>query len=83
MKTLVSTFRQNYRKVIGALKLDDRVYSSISENKLIEGIEHWLPLFFPRLQSVFSCFAGASLSYDKDFLSSINNKWEQIVEEEL
>ena len=79
-ESLVSTFRQNYRKTVGAFKTDDRVYSSISENKLIEGIEHWLPLFFPRLQSVFSCFAGASLSYDRNFFSAIKSKWEQIVE---
>ena len=36
----VNIFRQNYRRTVGMVKTDDRVYNSISEKMLIEGIEH-------------------------------------------
>ena len=77
---LVDIFRQNYRRTIGTVKTNDRVYSSISEKILVEGIEHWLPLFNSNLEPIFSVFVGASLSYDNDLQVMIENKWDQIVE---
>ncbi len=76
----IDIFRQNYRKTVGTVKLNDRVYNSISEKILVEGIEHWLPLFCKRLEPIFSAFNGASLSCDGDLQLLIDNKWEQIVE---
>ena len=76
----INIFRQNYRRTIGTVKTDDRVYNSISEKILIEGIEHWLPLFNPKLVPIFSVLNRASLSYDSDLQVMIENKWEQIVE---
>ncbi len=76
----INIFRQNYRRTIGMVKTDDRVYNSISEKILIEGIEHWLPLFKPKLVPIFSFLKNASLSYDSDLQVMIENKWEQIVE---
>ncbi|MDC3067979.1 transcription-repair coupling factor [Paracoccaceae bacterium] len=79
-ETLISTFRQNYRKTIGTVKTDDRIYNSISENILVEGTEHWLPLFHNNLQPVIQHLHGSSFSYDNGFTHSIENKWDQIVE---
>ena len=79
-KRSIDIFRQNYRRIVGAVQSSDRVYSSISENILIDGIEHWLPLFNEKLEPIFSAFRGASLSYDYDLHSMIENKWEQIIE---
>ena len=76
----INIFRQNYRRTIGTVKTDDRVYNSISEKILVEGIEHWLPLFNPKLVPLFSVLNRASLSYDSDLQVMIENKWEQIVE---
>ena len=58
----VNIFRQNYRRFIGTVKTSDRVYNSISDKVLVEGIEHWLPLFNSKLEPIFSVLSGASLS---------------------
>ncbi|MDC3080743.1 transcription-repair coupling factor [Paracoccaceae bacterium] len=76
----IDIFRQNYRKAIGTVQTSDRVYNSISEKILVEGIEHWLPLFSPNLEPIFSVLSGASLSYDHDLDFMIKKKWEQIIE---
>ncbi len=76
----IDIFRQNYRRSIGTVKTNDRVYNSISDNVLVEGIEHWLPLFNSKLEPIFSVLSGASLSYDNDLQVMVENKWEQIVE---
>ena len=54
----IDRFRQNYRRTVGTVQMSDRVYNSISEKVLVEGIEHWLPLFTPNLESIFSAFRG-------------------------
>ena len=79
-KQSIDIFRQNYRRSIGTVKTNDRVYNSISDNVLVEGIEHWLPLFNSKLEPIFSVLSGASLSYDNDLQVMVENKWEQIVE---
>ena len=76
----IDIFRQNYRRSIGTVKTNDRVYNSISDNVLVEGIEHWLPLFNSKLEPIFSVLSGASLSYDNDLQVMVENKWEQIIE---
>ena len=76
----IDIFRQNYRKTIGTVTKNDRVYNSISETISVEGIEHWLPLFNPKLEPIFSVFNGASFSYEDDLELMIENKWAQIVE---
>ena len=76
----IDRFRQNYRRTVGTVQMSDRVYNSISEKVLVEGIEHWLPLFTPNLESIFSAFRGASFSYDHDLNVMIDRKWEQIIE---
>ena len=51
----IDIFRQNYRRSIGTVKTNDRVYNSISDKVLVEGIEHWLPLFqFKTRANIFS-----------------------------
>ena len=76
----VNIFRQNYRRFIGTVKTSDRVYNSISDKVLVEGIEHWLPLFNENLEPIFSAFNGASLSYDDDLDFMIESKWDQLTE---
>ncbi len=76
----IAIFRQNYRRTIGTVTKNDRVYNSISETISVEGIEHWLPLFNPKLEPIFSVFKGASFSYEGDLEVMIENKWAQIVE---
>ena len=50
----IDCFGQNYRKIVGTVTKNDRVYSSVSERIYVEGIEHWLPLFNPKLEPIFS-----------------------------
>ena len=76
----INTFRKNYRKIIGTVRTDDKVYKSISANVVVEGIEHWLPLFKPNLKSMFSFLNKATISSDIDLFSMIENKWKQINE---
>ncbi|MEQ8651942.1 MAG: transcription-repair coupling factor [Kiloniellales bacterium] len=47
-KTTIEGFRQGYRTQFGSGK-DDPLYEAVSEGRAYGGLEHWLPLFYERL----------------------------------
>ncbi len=48
----IHRFRQGYLKRFGAAG-DDPLYAAVSEGARKAGMEHWLPLFYDRLETVF------------------------------
>ena len=49
----IERFRKYYRKLFGTITGDDPLYSSISEGRTYAGMEHWLPLFYDHLDTIF------------------------------
>ena len=47
----IPTFRDRYRDAFGTLLQDDPLYESISEGRRYAGMEHWLPCFYPQLDT--------------------------------
>ena len=52
-KDSIERFRKRYRSTFGLIEKDDIVYESVSESIIYAGIEHWLPLFFEKLDTLF------------------------------
>ncbi|MDB2437541.1 transcription-repair coupling factor [Hellea sp.] len=61
----VGTFRKNYIAAFGGGVSKDPIYASVVEGIGPQGIEHYLPLFYPHLETVFD-YAGADtlVAYD-------------------
>ncbi len=60
----IERFRTGYRELFGAVSGDDPLYEAISAGRLYAGMEHWLPLFHPRLETLFDCLPGAAVTLD-------------------
>jgi transcription-repair coupling factor (superfamily II helicase) len=60
----VASFRSGYRELFGAATRDDLLYEAVSEGRRPAGIEHWLPLFFERLETLFDYLPGAAVTLD-------------------
>lgn len=60
----IKRFRQGYLAAFGAPGRDDTLYEAISEGRRHAGLEHWLPLFHERLETVFDYAGGAPLVLD-------------------
>ena len=56
----ISRFRENYLKSFGAAG-DDPIYAALSAGIRRQGIEHLLPLFYDRLETVFDYLADDTL----------------------
>ncbi|MEC9367977.1 MAG: transcription-repair coupling factor [Pseudomonadota bacterium] len=57
-------FRQNYVERFGAVTSADPLYEAVSAGSRYQGMEHWLPLFHERLETLFDYAPGAVLVFD-------------------
>ena len=57
-------FRQAYVANFGAETRGDMLYEAISEGRRHPGMEHWLPLFYERMDTLFDYLQGAPLLLD-------------------
>lgn len=49
----IKRFRARYREKFGATATGDPLYQAISDGRRLAGMEHWLPLFEDRLETLF------------------------------
>src|SRR5690606_10520672 len=56
--------RAAYVAQLGAVNDGDPLYEAVSEGRKHEGMEHWLPLFHERLETIFDYAPGALITLD-------------------
>jgi transcription-repair coupling factor (superfamily II helicase) len=57
----IRRFRLGYVETFGAPDRDDQLYEAISEGRRYPGMEHWLPLFHDRLDTLLDYVPGAPI----------------------
>ncbi len=60
----IERFRTGYRELFGAVSGTDPLYEAVSNGQSYPGMEHWLPLFHPGLDTLFAYAPDASVSLD-------------------
>jgi transcription-repair coupling factor (superfamily II helicase) len=60
----IGRFRGNYRAAFGAVTGGDPLYEAVSEGRRFAGMEHWLPFFYERLETLFDYLPGAPVVID-------------------
>ena len=61
-KNAIEKFRGRYRELFGAASGSDGLYESVSSGNSFPGMEHWLPLFYGKMDTIFSYTPGAAVS---------------------
>jgi len=60
----IQRFRTRYREQFGTSADDDPLYAAVSAGQRHAGMEHWLPLYYERLETVFDYLPDAAISLD-------------------
>jgi transcription-repair coupling factor (superfamily II helicase) len=60
----ITRFRQNYRIEFGAAGVSDPLYEAVSAGRKHQGMEHWLPFFHERLETIFDYLPEATVVLD-------------------
>ncbi|NVK45863.1 MAG: transcription-repair coupling factor [Rhodobacteraceae bacterium] len=74
----ITRFRQNYRIEFGAAGTDDPLYEAVSAGRKHAGMEHWLPYFHERLETLFDYLPEAVISLDDQSTAARLSRWEGI-----
>ncbi|MCA0927208.1 transcription-repair coupling factor [Ruegeria profundi] len=74
----ITRFRQNYRIEFGAAGTDDPLYEAVSAGRKHQGIEHWLPFFHEKLETLFDYLPDATVSLDDQVTPARLARWESI-----
>src|SRR5690606_4631018 len=74
----ITRFRQTYRIEFGAAGTDDPLYEAVSAGRKHAGMEHWLPFFHDRLETLFDYLPGASVMLDDQLTPARLARWEGI-----
>jgi len=57
----IKRFRTRYREQFGANATSDPLYQAVSDGRRLAGMEHWLPLFEDRLETLFDHLGARDL----------------------
>jgi transcription-repair coupling factor (superfamily II helicase) len=71
----IARFRLNYITHFGAARRDDALYAAVSEGRRFAGMEHWLPLFYENLETLFDYVPNASVVYESLVTQSMNERY--------
>ncbi len=75
----IARFRSNYREAFGVVSAQDPLYEAVSEGRRYNGMDHWLPFFHERLDTLFDYLPkNYALSFDHHALDSMHERYDQI-----
>ncbi len=60
----IQRFRTRYREQFGTVADDDLLYASVSAGRHYIGMEHWLPLYYEALETIFDYLPDAAVTLD-------------------
>ena len=76
----IERFRSGYRALFGNVGQDDPLYTAISEGRKHGGMEHWLPLFYENLETLFDYLPNALCILDHQVDNVVKVREEQVAE---
>ena len=79
-KDSISRFRTGWRAHAGAEAASDPIYLSLSEGRRHPGMEHFLPLFFERMETLADYVPKAPLTLDDQWDASAAARFEMIAD---
>jgi len=76
----IASFRTGYRELFGAMTKNDPLYESVSQGRTFPGMEHWLPLFYPRLVGLLDYLPSAPITLDHQAFDAIKSRQQHILD---
>ena len=76
----IGRFRTSYAAAFGGLDINDPLYESVTNGRRYQGMEHWLPLFHEKLETIFDHVGEAAVSLDHSADEAVSARLEQIAE---
>jgi transcription-repair coupling factor (superfamily II helicase) len=76
----IRRFRTGYVAQFGATTPDDLLYEAASEGRRYPGMEHWLPLFHDKLETIFDYLLGTAVTLENLSEDAAHERFTQIAD---
>ncbi len=76
----IRRFRTGYVAQFGAATPDDLLYEAVTEGRRYPGMEHWLPLFHNKLETLFDYLPGTALALENLVEDAARERFTQIAD---
>ncbi len=76
----IRRFRRGYVEAFGTADPDDILYHAVSEGRRHPGMEHWLPLFHERLDTIFDYVPGSPVVLEPLAEDAAHERFTQITD---
>ncbi|WP_207747548.1 transcription-repair coupling factor [Pelagibacterium limicola] len=76
----IRTFRRKYTTAFGGNTADDPLYGAISAGQRYPGMEHWLPFFYEKMESLADYTGDAPYYFDEQAREAFIERREQIAD---
>src|SRR5216684_1641485 len=76
----IRRFRMGYVAEFGAPERDDPLYEAVSEGRRHPGMEHWLPLFQERMDTLFDYLGDAPVAIEPQGEDAARERFKQIAD---
>lgn len=76
----IARFRSGYRELFGVVRSDDPLYEAVSAGRRYNGMDHWLPLFFERLDTLFDYVPRRAVTMDAQAPQARGERLSQIAD---
>ena len=76
----IRRFRTGYVAEFGAAAPDDLLYEAVSEGRRYPGMEHWLPLFHDKLETLFDYLPGTALALEPLAEDAAHERFTQVAD---
>jgi transcription-repair coupling factor (superfamily II helicase) len=76
----IRRFRTGYAAAFGAPARDDLLYEAVSEGRRHQGMEHWLPLFHERMETLFDYLPGTPVVLEPQAEDAAQERLAQIAD---
>jgi transcription-repair coupling factor (superfamily II helicase) len=74
----IQRFRAGYRETFGAVLPGDPLYEAVSDGRRYNGMDHWLPLFFEKMDTLFDYVPDSYIKTDQNAAQSAGERFTQI-----
>lgn len=74
----IEEFKKNFVKCFGEASASHPLYTAIEQGHKFQGFEHYLPLFYPKLLSIFDYFLPEVVVFEDGYSNSLSEYHEEI-----
>ncbi|HKQ94346.1 MAG TPA: transcription-repair coupling factor [Aestuariivirgaceae bacterium] len=76
----VARFRTKYAAAFNGVDIDDPLYEAVTSSRRYQGMEHWLPLFYESLETIFDYVGEVAMTLDHQAEDAVTSRLEQIAD---